>query len=408
VTSAPPLVLSDERFSRFERVEWWDQPRLRNARVLVAGAGALGNEVIKNFALLGVGHLAIADMDTIEISNLTRSPLFRETDAGKPKAECAARAARDLYPAIDARPLVGNITADLGLGWVRWADVVVGALDNREARIFINSACARLGKPWIDGGIEVLQGIARGFHPPHTACYECTMSEVDWQVVNKRRSCSMLARRALAHGGTPTTPTTASVIGAIQAQEVVKLLHGLPALLGRGFVFEGATHSSYSVTYPINPECPWHEEVAPVDVLDADWDTPFEVVWAAAERVLGGVDAIELGRELVGELECVSCGRRRSVMRGIDAVSESDAVCDACGADSTPHLFHAVGRDALARTPRELGLPRWDIVWARRGERFHGFELAGRDGNPTVSDGNPASPDPAASPDPHRIPPENF
>jgi adenylyltransferase/sulfurtransferase len=148
---------------------------LRKARVLVAGAGALGNEVIKNFALLGVGHLAIADMDTIEISNLTRSPLFREADAGKPKAECAAR---DLYPAIDARPLVGNITADLGLGWVRWADVVVGALDNREARIFINSACARLGKPWIDGGIEVLQGIARGFHPPHTACYQCTMSEV--------------------------------------------------------------------------------------------------------------------------------------------------------------------------------------------------------------------------------------
>jgi hypothetical protein len=56
------------------------------------------------------------------------------------------------------------------------------------------------------------------------------------------------------------------VIGAIQAQEVVKLLHGLPALLGRGFVFEGATHSSYGVTYPVNPECPWHEEVAPDNV----------------------------------------------------------------------------------------------------------------------------------------------
>lgn len=374
-----PLVSTDERFARFERVEWWDQSRLKNARVLVAGAGALGNEVIKNLALLGIGHLAVADMDTIEISNLTRSPLFRESDAGQPKAECAARAARDLYPAIDARALVGNITADLGLGWVRWADAVIGALDNREARVFINSACARVGKPWIDGGIEVLQGVARGFHPPQTACYECTMSEVDWQVINRRRSCSMLARRALAHGGTPTTPTTASVIGAIQAQEVVKLLHGMPALLGRGFVFEGATHSSYGVSYPINPDCPWHEPVAPVDAIDAGWDTPMEAVWREAERALGGVDAIELARELVEELECVACGRRRPILRAVDVVSETEAVCDACGGDSTPRFFHSLARGSawIAKTPRELGLPRWDVVWARRGEEFHGFELAG-------------------------------
>ena len=124
--TASPLVLdADERFSRFDKVEWWDRSRMRSARVLVAGAGALGNEVIKNLALLGIGHLAVADMDHVEISNLTRSPLFRASDAGQPKAECAVRAARDLYPDIDARALVGNITADLGLGWVRWADVVV-------------------------------------------------------------------------------------------------------------------------------------------------------------------------------------------------------------------------------------------------------------------------------------------
>jgi molybdopterin/thiamine biosynthesis adenylyltransferase len=371
------LVVSDERFSRFERVEWWDQARLTRAKVLVVGAGALGNEVIKNLALLGIGHLAIADMDTIEISNLTRSALFRESDAGHPKAERAALAARDLYPAIEATALVGNITADLGLGWLRWADAIVGAVDNREARIFINSACARVGKPWIDGGIEVLQGVARGFHPPDTACYECTMSDVDWQLINKRRSCSMLARRALAHGGTPTTPTTASVIGAIQSQEVVKLLHGMPALLGRGFVFEGASHSSYSVAYPISPDCPWHEEVAPITAIDAGHDTPLDVVWREAERILGEVDAIELGRELVDELECVSCHRTRSVLRAIDVVNESDAICESCGGDSTPRFFHSIGPGRLARTPRELGLPRWDIVWARRGERFHGFELAG-------------------------------
>ncbi len=373
------LSLREERFSRFERVEWWDQQRLRNARVLVAGAGALGNEVIKDLALLGVGHLVIADMDRIEISNLTRSPLFRESDAGQLKAEVAARAARELYPEIDARAVSGNILAGLGLGYLRWADVVVGALDNREARVFINSACARTGRPWIDGGIEVLQGIARGFAPPETACYECTMSEVDWQVINKRRSCSLLARRALEHGGTPTTPTTASVIGAIQAQEVVKILHGLPALLGRGFVFEGAMHSSYGVSYPINPDCPWHEPVAPIERLaDAGSDTPLAAIATLGERLLGGLDAIELGRELVERIECTACGHRRTMLQPIDSVTEEQAVCERCGGECFPHLLHSISPESewMELTPRQLGLPPWDIVWIRRGETYHGLELA--------------------------------
>lgn len=379
MTAETPLSLADERFARFEKVEWWQQQRLGDARILVAGAGALGNEVIKNLALLGVGNLVIADMDTIEISNLTRSPLFRESDAGSSKAVCAARSARELYPAMNVRAIPANITSDLGLGWIRWADVVVGALDNREARIFLNSACARLGRPWIDGGIEVMQGIVRGFHPPATSCYECTMSEVDWQIVNKRRSCSMLARRALAHGGVPTTPITASVIGAIQAQEVIKYLHDLPALLGKGFVYEGATHNSYSVAYPIHPDCPWHEEVPLVEALnDCGSDTPLSRVWARAEERLGGCDAIELGREVVESLQCVECSRTRAILQPVERVSEDDARCDACGADSAPQFLHAISRGSeyLERTPRALGLPEWDIVWARRGEQFLGFELS--------------------------------
>jgi adenylyltransferase/sulfurtransferase len=379
MTAEAPLSLEEERFARFEKVEWWQQQRLRDARIVVAGAGALGNEVIKNLALLGVGNLLIADMDTIEISNLTRSPLFRESDAGAYKAICAARSARDLYPAMNVRPMTADITSDLGLGWIRWADVVVGALDNREARLFLNSACARLGRPWIDGGIEVMQGVVRGFHPPKTSCYECTMSEVDWRIVNERRSCSMLARRALAHGGVPTTPITASVIGAIQAQEVVKYLHGLPALLGSGFLYEGTTHNSYGISYPIHPDCPWHEDVPPVEPLrDCGSSTPLSRVWAQAEERLGGCDAIELGREIVESLQCVECGRTRLVLQPAARVGEDDARCAGCGADSAPQFMHAVrrGSDYLARTPREIGLPEWDIVWARRGEQFLGLELA--------------------------------
>ena len=227
----PPIVVNEGRFARFEAIEWWDQALLKNARILVVGAGAIGNEVIKNLALLGVGHIIIADMDKIEMSNLNRSILFRADDEGRPKADCAARSFKDIYPDARATALDGNILADVGLGYFRWAQVVVGALDNREARVFVNKACAQVNRPWIDGGIDVLHGVVRGFRPPDSSCYECTMSQVDWQLLNDRRSCSLLAAKAIMNNGVPTTPTTASVIGAIQAQEVVKLARKAAAKL---------------------------------------------------------------------------------------------------------------------------------------------------------------------------------
>ncbi|MCP4711672.1 MAG: ThiF family adenylyltransferase, partial [Planctomycetes bacterium] len=231
-------------------VDWWDQKKLADTRVLVVGAGALGNEVVKNLALLGIGHLVIVDMDRVETSNLSRSVLFRDSDRNLPKAGCAARAAKELYRELEVLPIIGNVLSDVGLGFFKWADVVVGALDNREARLFVNKSCAMVGRPWIDGGIDVLNGIVRGFAPPGTACYECTMGKTDWEILDKRRSCSLLANQAAMSGHVPTTATTASVIGAIQAQEVVKLVHNMDVLMGRGFVFEGESHNSYRVNYP--------------------------------------------------------------------------------------------------------------------------------------------------------------
>ena len=389
--SGPPaLSVAEGRFSRLEAIEWWDQARLARARILVIGAGALGNEVVKNLALLGVGRVAIADMDRVELSNLSRSVLFRETDEGRFKAECAAAAARRIFDGVQATALVGNILADLGLGWFRWADVVIGALDNREARVFVNAACARVGRPWIDGGIEVLHGVVRGFAPPETACYECTMSQVDWDLLNKRRSCSLLARRALAQRGTPTTPTTASVIGALQVQETVKLLHGRGALLGRGFVFDGAEHASFVSQYPVNPDCPWHEPPAAIEPLPQFGSgTRLRDLWQEAARRLGGVDAIDFAREIVERLECPGCGRREDVFLPAEKVGEDRLRCP-CGAESAASFLHSLSEKsaALDRTVRDAGLPAWEIVWARRGDRVLGLELAGD--NPFAGPSGPA------------------
>lgn len=374
------IVLEEGRFDRFEAIPWWDQSVLRDARVLVVGAGALGNEVIKNLALLGVGHLVVVDMDSIERTNLCRSVLFRPGDEGAAKATAAVAAAEDLYHEINASALIGNIRADVGLGCFRWAQVVVGCLDNREARVFVNQTCAQVGRPWIDGGIEALHGVVRGFDPPASACYECTMGKADWDLLNSRRSCSLLARNAVASGGTPTTPTTASVIGAIQAQEVLKRLHGLDSLTGRGFVFEGLTHNSYAVDYPIAPDCPWHDVPAPIEPFsDLGSDAHVRTVWARASEKLGGLDAIDFSREVVEQLECTSCGRSHRVFRPIEHVREEQALCKACGAECIPHFVHSVSGDSelLDLSVDELGLPPWDVLWGRYGENVLGIELAG-------------------------------
>src|SRR3954465_10018354 len=109
ISAAALNAADDDRFHRFRLIEWWDQSKLRNARVLVVGAGALGNEIVKNLALLGIGQLLIADLDRIENSNLSRSVLYRQQDNGRYKADVAAAAARDIYPEIRAHAFNGNV-----------------------------------------------------------------------------------------------------------------------------------------------------------------------------------------------------------------------------------------------------------------------------------------------------------
>src|SRR6202041_3212723 len=115
-------TLREDRFDRFKLIGWWDQSKLSAAKVLVVGAGALGNEIVKNLALLGIGNILIADMDRVENSNLSRSVLYRESDNGRFKADVAAEAAKSIYPNIRVHAFNGNVVHDLGMGAFRWAD----------------------------------------------------------------------------------------------------------------------------------------------------------------------------------------------------------------------------------------------------------------------------------------------
>jgi len=370
----------DERFARFELIAWWDQKRLARAKVLVVGAGALGNEVIKNLALLGVGNLLVIDLDTIEKSNLSRSVLFRETDEGKEKASVAARAAQSIYPGMRVHSVRGNAVYDLGLGVHRWADVVVGGLDNREARLATSHACFKVNRPFVDGAIEVLSGVARVFMPPEGACYECTMSENDWKMLNARRSCALLTRQEMEQGRTPTTPTMASIVAATQSMEAVKLLHGMNVLSGKALVFDGLNYDSYTITYPRKKDCYAHETFKEiVDMEEGTRDLRLRDLLARARKDMGEETTIELNEDVLVGLRCSKCDSTEPVFRSLGRVTENEGRCPRCSQHREVELTHSILGDEpyLDRMFDEIGVPAFDIVLARNGERERAYAFTG-------------------------------
>ena len=171
------------------------RPGFSTSRVLVVGAGALGNEVLKNLALLGVGHVIVIDFDVVEDSNLSRSVLFRTCDAaeGASKARIAAERSRAMNPHPHAivKGIHGDAVWELGAGVYRHADLVLGCLDNLEARLAVNVGCWRAGKTWIDGGMWELSGSVSVYDASaDKACYECNMSPDRYRLAKVRYSCT--------------------------------------------------------------------------------------------------------------------------------------------------------------------------------------------------------------------------
>ena len=266
----------------FTLLSWFKQDKVKNAKVLVVGAGALGNEVIKNLTLFGVGTIYICDFDRIELSNLTRSVLFREEDAYNHayKAEVAAKRAMEINPQIKVYSIVGNLFSDVGLGIYKNVDVVIGCLDSRIARYLLNRLCMRIGKTWIDGSIENMTGVVK-VYAPKVNCYECNLSREEFNHIMLRTGCADVVRAQTSAGRVATTPISASSVGAMQAQEAMKIIHSsekeptpFKTLLGKMWRFEGMTNTINTYKYSSwKNNCPAHECWSPIiynEELSAD------------------------------------------------------------------------------------------------------------------------------------------
>jgi adenylyltransferase/sulfurtransferase len=368
-----PSDLEEDRFSRFRLIAWWDQHRLQTANVLVVGAGALGNEILKNLALLGFRRVVVIDVDSIEESNLSRTVLFRPNDIGRSKAVAAAAACESLGFDAVVHPIHADVLSQIGVGIFGWADVILAGLDNREARLWINRCAWKMNRPWIDGAIEGINGVARVFLPAQPPCYECTLGETDWALLEKRLSCNLLSRDEMLQGKTPTTPTTASIVAGIQVQEAVKLLHGLPVLAGQAFIFEGLHHTSYVTEYTENPDCMSHTSFAQqIDFPGKSVATTVNQLHDFAKQQLSSAEVVlEFSRDVIHELVCPRCGSREEVFAPIGTVSAAQGRCRSDGTMRevvTVHNF--TGTESFgSRTLSQMGLPPFDLFVARTNDR---------------------------------------
>jgi molybdopterin-synthase adenylyltransferase len=228
-----------DRFARHRLIQGFDQELISSLRIGLIGAGAIGNEVLKNFLLMGVGAVDVYDIDTVEESNLTRSVFLRSTDIGNNKAQAVVARAHELHPNTTLRAIAGDIFQTLSLSQTQQYDFLFCAVDNFEARLRINEIARITNLAWINCAIDSRNVIVE-VYPPSTpavadqsvsataprqqACYACGLPESSYERIAKRYSCGGLQRAAYLERTVPTTAITASIGAAIGVAEAFKLV----------------------------------------------------------------------------------------------------------------------------------------------------------------------------------------
>ncbi|MFM0356468.1 ThiF family adenylyltransferase [Paraburkholderia nemoris] len=206
-----------DRYQRHSLIDWFSQESLKAARYAIVGCGAVGNEVAKNLALLGVGSIHLYDFDAIELHNLTRSVLFRESDVGENKAVVAARRILDLDPTVETTAFPGDFWGSMRLSDLTQYAAVFCCVDNFEARIKLNQLCRLAGINLVNAGIDSRCAMVELFpfaERAEAACYECNLPLSSYQRIQERYSCGWLKRIAHVERKVPTTIITSSLAGA--------------------------------------------------------------------------------------------------------------------------------------------------------------------------------------------------
>jgi len=375
----------EDRYTRIVQLGW-DPNILKEANILVVGAGALGNEALKNLALLGVGNILVADMDTIEDSNLTRSVLFRQHDVGKYKAEVAANEVKDINPDVKIKHFCREVQNALGLGVYRRLDVVLGCLDNRQARLDVGKSCWLTKTPYIDGGLDYLNGDVSVFISPDTACYGCTLSEEARKQTQERHSCLKVRFRG-DQPTIPTAPTISSIIAGWQTQIAIKYLHGEKIPAGKRIGLMGIHDQIFEYTITKNPQCFDHlETIQEEDIIELQKGVEELTLGEFIAEVrrhpeLGGNALVEFDFDFLESAVCYECEQEKKFFKRLDDTFLDEVLCPKCNKIMS-FIFSFVfdGSESYAdKKLSELGVPPLNIIGAKNSDTmtYKYFELSG-------------------------------
>jgi molybdopterin/thiamine biosynthesis adenylyltransferase len=254
--------MDEDRFDRSKRIPWLDIERISSSRVLVVGAGALGNEVSKNLALSGYRRISIVDMDHVVLSNLNRCIFFNEEDARarRNKAEAVAAGVSAMAPNARPEAVCARIESQPD-GFIGHHDLVFGCLDNVLARLHVNAHSYVANVPYIDGGMEGMIGRVTVVTPPNGACLQCGMNRSHAKVAQMRFSCT--GRDVVFHEPRLAAEvTTTSLISAVMVREGLKVASGRRDLLLKNVLYyDGQRNVAEELEIPVDPDCPVHQGV---------------------------------------------------------------------------------------------------------------------------------------------------
>ena len=215
------------------------QQKLKQAQVLMIGAGGLGCPVLQYLTAAGVGTIGIADMDTVSESNLHRQVLYTSADVGRPKAEVAARKLAQQNPFVNFRVHGEGITVENALALVQQYDVVVDGSDNFPTRYLVSDACTILKKPLVFGSIFKFEGQVTVFNYKNGPSYRCLFPEPPG--ANEVPNCAEIGVLGVLPG----------IIGTLQANETIKVITGMGEVAaGKLLLFDALALRFYAVKVP--------------------------------------------------------------------------------------------------------------------------------------------------------------
>ena len=243
--------MKDEQLLRFSRqimlpeMDVAGQQKLVDATVLIVGMGGLGCPAAMYLAAAGVGHLIIADDDTVELTNLQRQIAHEHRNLGESKVSSAKASLRGLNPDVCVTQIDKRLEGESLNQAVSGADVVVDASDNFATRFAINRSCLKNHKPLVSGAAIRMEGQVAVFDSgnPESPCYRCLYNENTEDDAN----CSQNGVMAPLVG----------IIGSVQAMETIKVITGIGNnLTGRLLLLDATTMQWREMKLPCDPNCP--------------------------------------------------------------------------------------------------------------------------------------------------------